>query len=251
MDIIKRNFFRIIRNAVFSSDEPVEPMSQYKWDILANIAKTHGVDAYVSKALGKECQPTMRMPDAGMSRMYNGFLNRRLQKLREDEPLSAEPSIETLNLLDIIVQTTETMLTNGLQFSNIIQIGMYLRKDGDKVDFIKLEVWLRRLRLTKMAQLEGDILIQTLGFDTDEIPFASQALLASSYKLAIGSLDNPICLHVEDLQNHQSSSIFVEGNPKAMYKTMRNSMKYFFYAPIEVTSCMLNGLKMSMASTEE
>lgn len=252
MDIIKRNFFRIIRNEVFSAQEMIEPMSQYKWDILLNIAKTHGVDAYVKEVLEGVCSENSReIPDAGMSRMYNGFLNRRLQRLREEEPLSAEPSIETLNLLDIIVQTTETILTNGLLFSNIIQIGIYLRQEGDKVDFIKLDSWLHKLMLTKMAQLEGSILIQTLGFDVDEIPFVSQSVSPSAYKLAINSLEKPICISTSDWQFRQSNGVFVESSPKAMYNTLHNCMKYFFYAPIEVASCVMGRFKMSLSNLEE
>lgn len=94
-----------------------------------------------------------------------------MKKIRKSEPLSDDSSIETLNFLDIIVQTTQTILTNGLHFANIVRIGAFLRHDGDKIDFIKLENWLNRLQLTKIAQLEASILIKTLGFEKDEIPF--------------------------------------------------------------------------------
>ena len=46
MDIIKRNFFRIIQNKVFGMSEDIEPMSKYKWNVLAKLAETHGFGEY-------------------------------------------------------------------------------------------------------------------------------------------------------------------------------------------------------------
>ncbi len=50
-------------------------------------------------------------------------------------------------------------------------MGNYLRTKGDKVDFVKLEKWLRKLRIQRMAQLQGSVLIPFFEFEQDEIPF--------------------------------------------------------------------------------
>ena len=202
--------------------EDIEPMSKYKWNVLAKLAETHGLGEYFAdRADIPAVGGLQNLPDAGFSRMQNLLLNSRLKKIRKSEPLSDDSSIETLNFLDIIVQTTQTILTNGLHFANIVRIGAFLRHDGDKIDFIKLENWLNRLQLTKIAQLEASILIKTLGFEKDEWQF------------------------------HHSSGVFVSNNSKAMKKTFRNYKKYFFYAPVEVMSCCVHRFENSISTLEE
>ena len=34
MDIVKRNFFRLLRSGAYDSDEQIEPMSAFKWQKL-------------------------------------------------------------------------------------------------------------------------------------------------------------------------------------------------------------------------
>lgn len=251
MDIIKRNFFCIMRIGAFGSQETVEPMSKYKWNILEHIAKIHAVEDYVSNVMGwQHDYNDTKLPDAGLSHMSNYFLNKYLQQLRDTEPLAEDSSIETLNLLDIIVQSTEVTLNKGLLMSNIMRIGTFLRTDGDKVDFIKLEKWLRRLMLSKMAQLEGSILIQFFGFDKDEVPFVS-VITPASNRLALESLDNPVNIDQSEWQFRQDSSVFVANNSKAMMKTFRNCMKYVYFSPIEVLSCFIKRFKMSISNLEE
>lgn len=251
MDIIKRNFFRILQNKVFGQSEEIEPMSQYKWNVLAKLAEMHGLGAYFAdRATVPVIGSLQTMPDAGFSRMQNLLLNSRLKKIRKAEPSSDDPSIDTLNFLDIIVQTTQTMLTNGLRFANIVRIGAFLRRDGDKIDFIKLENWLNRLRLTKMAQLEASILIQTLGFELNEIPFIT-SVMPKAYEIALESLDTPTAISQDDRQAHQDTNVFISINSKAMTKTMRNHWKYFFYAPVEVASCFVHRFETSISTLEE
>lgn len=120
--------------------EDIEPMSKYKWNVLAKLAETHGLGEYFAdRADIPAVGGLQNLPDAGFSRMQNLLLNSRLKKIRKSEPLSDDSSIETLNFLDIIVQTTQTILTNGLHFANIVRIGAFLRHDGDKIDFIQPE----------------------------------------------------------------------------------------------------------------
>ena len=75
---------------------------------------------------------------AGKVKMNNGFLNRRLSKIQEDERHAIDTSIETIYLLRIIVANVNGMLANGINLRGIIQLEDYLRTRGDKVDFVKL-----------------------------------------------------------------------------------------------------------------
>lgn len=282
MNIIKRNFLRLLRLGAFGENEVIEPMSKFKWKVIFHIANIHNVvgvifdgiaknkenealipqdiilkykkildeEGYGIKAQTTGSRPSVQLPDAGLSHMCNGFLNARLKRIRENEPQSADASVETLNMLDIIVQATECTMTYGLSFATILRIGIYLRVDGDKIDFVKLENWLRKLNLTRMAQLEGSILIDIFGFEMDEIPFVNK-IEPSAHKIAIEALEKPIRIDIEEWKISQKSTIFLANNSKAMMKTVKNCMKYFFFAPVEASSNFLHRFASSLSNLEE
>lgn len=282
MNIINRNFLRLLRLGAFGENEVIEPMSKFKWEVIFHIANIHNVvglifdgiaknkenealipqdiilkykkildeEGYGIKAQATGSRPSVQLPDAGLSHMCNGFLNARLKRIRENEPQSADASVETLNMLDIIVQATECTMTYGLSFATILRIGIYLRVDGDKIDFVKLENWLRKLNLTRMAQLEGSILIDIFGFEMDEIPFVNK-MEPSAHKIAIEALEKPIRIDIEEWKISQKSTIFLANNSKAMMKTVKNCMKYFFFAPVEASSNFLHRFASSLSNLEE
>lgn len=282
MNIIKRNFLRLLRLGAFGENEVIEPMSKFKWEVIFHIANIHNVvgvifdgiaknkenealipqdiilkykkildeEGYGIKAQTTGARPSVQLPDAGLSHMCNGFLNARLKRIRENEPQSTDASVETLNMLDIIVQATECTMTYGLSFATILRIGIYLRVDGDKIDFVKLGNWLRKLNLTRMAQLEGSILIDIFGFEMDEIPFVNK-LEPSAHKIAIEALEKPIRIDIEEWKISQKSTIFLANNSKAMMKTVKNCMKYFFFAPVEASSNFLHRFASSLSNLEE
>lgn len=282
MNIIKRNFLRLLRLGAFGENEVIEPMSKFKWEVIFHIANIHNVVGVIFDGIAKNKEnealipqdiilkykkildeegygikaqttgsiPSVQLPDAGLSHMCNGFLNARLKRIRENEPQSADASVETLNMLDIIVQATECTMTYGLSFATILRIGIYLRVDGDKIDFVKLENWLRKLNLTRMAQLEGSILIDIFGFEMDEIPFVNK-MEPSAHKIAIEALEKPIRIDIEEWKISQKSTIFLANNSKAMMKTVKNCLKYFFFAPVEASSNFLHRFASSLSNLEE
>lgn len=282
MNIIKRNFLRLLRLGAFGENEVIEPMSKFKWEVIFHIANIHNVVGVIFDGIAKNkknealipqdiilkykkildeegygiksqttgSRPSVQLPDAGLSHMCNGFLNARLKRIRENEPQSADASVETLNMLDIIVQATECTMTYGLSFATILRIGIYLRVDGDKIDFVKLENWLHKLNLTRMAQLEGSILIDIFGFEIDEIPFVNK-MEPSAHKIAIEALEKPIRIDIEEWKISQKSTIFLANNSKAMMKTVKNCMKYFFFAPVEASSNFLHRFASSLSNLEE
>lgn len=283
MDIIKRNFLRLTRSGAFGEHEAVEPMSNFKWEVLFHVACVHNVMPVIMNGImcseeNREVVPgcvvekylasqdmvifqngmtypvpsmtILQLPDAGLSRMCNHFLNSRLQSIREKEPQADDSSIETLNMLDILVQATEYAMTYGLTFAYILRIGIYLRTEGDKVDFIKLERWLRKLCIARMAQLEGSILIKVFGFEPDEIPFVER-MEPSAVKFAVQVLEKPIHIDVEEWKIRQKSTIFIANNSRAMMKTVNNCMRYFFFTPIEATANLLHRFASSLSNLEE
>ena len=168
MNFLQRNLFIKLRSENFGTDEELEPMTTFKMQKIAQMMKN-----------------LSDIPE-GEVRMNNSFLNRRLTKIQDDERHAIDTSIETVYLLRIIVGNVNSILKNGINLKGIIQLGNYLRTKGDKVDFVKLEKWLTRLRIQRIAQLEGSVLITFFDFEKDEIPFVRR-VEKGAYKLTLRS----------------------------------------------------------------
>lgn len=252
MDIIRRNFISLIRNGAFGENDTLEPMSKYKWGLLHKLAEIHGVDSIIDYTLnqGKGALPKLPLPDAGLSRLYNRRLNKRLQNIREQEPSSDDSSIETLNMLDILIQTAEAMLSYGLSIGNIVRTGIYLQNDGDKIDYIKLDNWLKRLDMHRMAQLIGSLLVELLDFEPEAIPFLSR-MEPSAKNLAHEALYKPHHIKAEEWKVRQLNNGFIGNNNKAMLQVAYNCCKFFVYAPIETISSFIARFTDSLANIEE
>lgn len=181
--------------------------------------------------------------------MHSGFLNKRLIKIQQDEPHAIDTSMETIYLLRLIVSNVNAMYSGGISLRGIIQLGQYLRTRGDKVDFVKLDTWLTKLHIQRMAQLEGSVLIQFFNFEQDEIPFVKMVERGAS-KLTVRSLYYNI-KDMEDIKFQESQVGFVHTTGGTMRKNLRRSMRYFGYAPIETTCNFLNSFFKSLSEIEE
>ena len=181
--------------------------------------------------------------------MNNSFLNRRLTKIQDDERHAIDTSIETVYLLRIIVGNVNSILKNGINLKGIIQLGNYLRTKGDKVDFVKLEKWLAKLRIQRIAQLEGSVLITFFDFEQDEIPFVRH-IEPGAYKHTLRSLYYNITEH-QDIQFEQNNAGFVHTTGGTMRQNLRRSMRFLQYAPIETMSNFMNNFFRSLSEIEE
>lgn len=272
MDIIKRNFLRAIRSGAFNDTEPFEAMSIFKWNKLLNIIISQNVISVAIKGM-KNCnyenipyetvygffktynidinETTNEKVCILRSDLNNMFLNKRLANLRHKELHSIDTSIETLDLLNIIIYNTNKILTHGIAYNNLLLIGKYLRNKGDKVDFVKLEHWLQYLELHAMAQYEGSILITTLCFDMQEVPFVHN-IDRIAYNRALKALDN-IIKNDSELEWHfrQSKSGILHNNSVLLRNNIWHSMKYINYAPLETISNLINRMANSLSEIEE
>ncbi len=133
MDIIKRNFFRLLRSGALNEYVTLEPMSNFKWRRLFQLLESQKVESIALKgiknhqydtnihipeqliqalaantvkeeALAKDTPPTLS----------NRFLNRKLKKIRHDEYHSIDTSTDTLALLDIILFNINHILNYGI-----------------------------------------------------------------------------------------------------------------------------------------
>ena len=112
MNFLQRNLFTKLRADNFGIKEEMEPMTTFKKKKIAQMLKN------------------VNDVPAGEVKMNNGFLNRRLSKIQEDERHAIDTSIETIYLLRIIVANVNGMLANGINLRGIIQLGDYLRRSG-------------------------------------------------------------------------------------------------------------------------
>ena len=278
MDIIQRNFFKLIRSGAFNDKSTIEAMSSFKWRRLYEIVMFQNVLDYFVRGVNNnandknlnlpaklidEIQAKLDLQDEKQSsrqeddkiigddaELSNKWLNKRYHKIIYNEMHSIDTSTETLRMLQLIVFNTNAMLNRGINLDAIIRLGQFLRNKGDKVDFLKLEKWLSSLHLQRMAQLQGSILIAVFGFEKDEIDFVKKEEPVA-YKLTIKIISNLVKDTAGEWHFRQNSAGFVQNNGKMLRRNLRRSYKYISYAPIETTSNFINGFIKGLSEIEE
>lgn len=278
MDIIQRNFFKLIRSGAFNDKSTIEAMSSFKWRRLYEIVMFQNVLDYFVRGVNNnandknlnlpaklidEIQAKLDLQDEKQSsrqeddkiigddaELSNKWLNKRYHKIIYNEMHSIDTSTETLRMLQLIVFNTNAMLNRGINLDAIIRLGQFLRNKGDKVDFLKLEKWLSALHLQRMAQLQGSILIAVFGFEKGEIDFVKKEEPVA-YKLTIKIISNLVKDTAGEWHFRQNSAGFVQNNGKMLRRNLRRSYKYISYAPIETTSNFINGFIKGLSEIEE
>lgn len=198
-----------------------------------------------------------------MQSLTNVFLNRKLQKIIESEIRCCDSSFvyisdckievvpPTLNLLLIMMRITRYILNEGISLKQLVDLGTFLRKSGDKVDFVKIQQWIEDLKMQRIAQLEALLLIEIFGFSEDEIPFIQPQvrLNISPVKQDILNLKST---HHEEWYFTQGKNIFVgTSNSSAMFWHLRHSAKYAGYYPSESATNVVASFIHSLSHIEE
>ncbi|GJG27032.1 hypothetical protein SAMN05444375_10830 [Segatella baroniae B14] len=232
MNFIQRNIFIQLRANKFHTNEHMEDMTNYKKQKIANIMKN------------------MEDLPEGEVRLSNPILNKRLNKVMDDERHAIDTSIESLDLLRIIIANIDSIMNHCISIKGIIKLGNYLRTKGDKVDFVKIDTWLSKLHIQRIAQFQGSILIQLFNFEIDEIPFVRR-IEKKAEKLTLQSLNMNLQDLQEDWHFKQSSTGFVQNNNKVLRRNLNHSLHYFNYAPIETISHFFLKFAHSLSEIEE
>jgi len=183
-------------------------------------------------------------------RLNNFILNRRLRHIQKNERHQIDASMTTLELLNIIVKNINLTFNHGISLSGISEMGSFLRTKGDKVDFVKLDEWLRKLHIQRMAQLEGSVLISVFKFEQEEIPFVNK-IEPRAYGLTLRTLEHHTDDSVEEWHFKQGHAGFVHNNTRVTRRNLRRSMRYISYAPIETSSHFLKNFAKSLSEIEE
>lgn len=263
MNIITRNFFRLLRSGALNEYEPMEPMSAFKWRRLDQMVHAQHVERAALKGIkNHQFDEMMNIPEdlANQTpdnsahqeepRLSNHYLNFRLSRIENAERHAIDTNVDALNVLKIIVGNVSSMLNHGTMLSGIIELGSYLRNKGDKVDFVKLDTWLGKLQLRRMAQLQGSMLMSVFHFEQDELPFVRHVEAAAN-KLVLRSVTHSASDTAEEWHFRQLSSGFVQNNSALLRRNLRRSLRYITYAPLETVSNFFNNFARSLQEIEE
>lgn len=272
MNIIQRNFFRLLRSGAFDENEPVEPMSPFKWRRLFQMVMAQRVVPVFAKGVAnhnddvglnlpadlmQQIAESQKNEDLGSEviteeelQFSSKRLNRKMKRIINKEMNDNEISMETVDLLELIIFNVYHILNKGLSMDGIIRLGRYLRIRGDKVDFVKFDQWLSQLHLQRMAQLQGSILIEVFGFEKDEVPFVVTKE-KDALRLTIQSISNLAKDTAEEWHFRQSRTGFVQNNSSVLRRNVRRSIHFYNYAPWETASSFVRNLGRSLSEIEE
>ena len=198
-----------------------------------------------------------------MQQLTNKVLNHALQNIIEKDFRETPPTyiynsgeqIETisynLSLLLLILRITVRMLNDGMLLNEIVDMGVFLRKVGDKVDFVLLQEWIDKLALGRVAQLLGALLVGLFEFTPDEIPFMStdRQVNITRFMQELFQLQQS---ERDEWFFQQGNGIFVHtANKSAMFWQMQHSLRYFRYYPSESFTNLFAAFAHSLSHIEE
>lgn len=268
MDIVQRNFLRLLRSGAFGSAsrpvEPIEPMSQWKWNKLYQISQIHGVTPWIRDGIRRsqddfflDIRPSLRQhfeedytemsEPQTKQELTNPMLNHKLQQLTEESG-TEDP---TFNLLTRLITIARNILTQGISLRQLIMLGVYLRTTRDVIEYEVLKTWIHQLNMDRIVRLEGALLIELFHFSEREIRFTN-ATVNKSIQRTISDIFQLTEKKAADWYFTQGKSIFVRTNDSgAMMWHVKQSAKYMSYYPAEAVTNFIKNFAHSLSHIEE
>lgn len=274
MEILYRNFTKLLSIGVFGENCPVEDMSEFKWNKLLRIAGICDVEDFVCDGIVKsdnkkipsniyitaqnnisviqDVQTTANYNFTSgkhIKKFSNFYLNRKLNKIIFDEIHSIDTSINSLILLNKLIDNINSLLNNGIEIRKLADLGGYLRKYGDRIDFVKIETWIKLLKIKKICTLIGCMLVSLFSFEIEELPFmraTNNKILRKTdgmLNIFLTSIPQPAALN-ENNENHGQGI-----NP--ITKPNTNPLKFFNYFPVETASRFISNIAKSLSNIDE
>jgi len=265
MEIITRNFFRLLRAGIFNTDEQIEPMSAWKWNRVYQMAMLQHVAPQVHEGIKRlSDQFFLQIPQQqmelwekaegnihiklGKPKLPNRLSEKRLSKIIDEE---GGKSV-TLTALYLIASTAHHLLNDGLFLQPLVALGCYLKQpEVYPIEYEKLSNWIVKLGLKSIVQLEASLLIAYLGLTEEEIKFTKiekprdVSRITSELLQLQGNGKH-------EWQFSQGNDIFVHNNnTSAMFWQARRSAKYFRYSPLESVSNFVSSFVSSLTHVEE
>ncbi len=273
MSILVRNFINILRHGAFDDRKPIGMLSAYKWSQLTKLAEHHHVLAYYAKGIERYIyDDNLNIPQAEIDKLktklestprerfydlynfdklqlYSKRHERQLVELIKKEYNDEDQSVTTRQLLSVLIQTIDNIYTGKSYIRGIIDMGILLRNEGDKVDFIKLEKWLRQTGTTRLANLQGRMLIDNFGFSDDEIPFSENEESRASSILQ-KDLHAHATPHLKTWEYSSGHNGYSSGL-KTAFRTMGHTISLYRYSPSEAISSIRKGILHGLQEIEE
>lgn len=266
MDIIRRNFFNILRAGALNEQQNIEPMSKFKWDKLVQMFIAQEVEEIALKGIYKQNtdelniqlqqlkllqnKDTNKNKDYTLPEFTNFILNKRLRKIRYEERHAIDTSIETLEFLNLIISNLSAILNTGISLGKILELGIFLRNKGDRIDFVKLDNWIEKLKLRNTACLIANILTSVFGFEEIEIPFFIKNI-TNAKKIALRSIKYTAIDTSKEWHFRQTRAGFVKNNSVVLRQNLKRSFRFIEYAPVETISNFVTNFTKSLAEIEE
>ena len=277
MDIIQRNLFSLLRSGAFQSTEDIEPMSAFKWGRLYQLAVMHNVVPFVYDGIirnknqfflhltekqQKDWEKAMsdyRAQEKGQDdleedeylrpdRLTNPLLNRRLQDILDDE----HSDMTSRQLLLILLRVVRHLFNEGMPIRQLTELGIFLRKNSQRIDYQTVGQWIERLRLTQMTQLIGEFLIRLFGFSEEDIPFLKERKEKRIDHIAQELIEFTNTRSQDWYFSQQDGGIFVHNtNSSATFSHVRRSARYFKYYPSESVTNFFSSFVHSLSHIEE
>lgn len=275
MNVLQRNFFRLIRAGSFGHDEQVEPMSYFKWEKLFQLSLFHNVQDAIYQGMQrcrdqfsfdvnkeqwakwrKTIQESQTKPEPTSEesdllrgdRLTNPVLNGKLQDILDDE----QTDTCTRLLLLTIIRIARCILNEGLPLQHLIELGLHLRQQYNKTNFLTLQQWLRSLHAEQIAVLEGTLLVQLFNFDIEEIPFLKGKTDKNAEQVA-RELTDFESTRIQDFYfSQEADSIFVHSsNGTALVDHIKRTARYFHYYPSETITNFFASFAHSLSHIQE
>lgn len=276
MKIIYRNFTKLLSTGTFGGEYTLEPMSKYKWNKLLSIAETYGVSDFVNygiiktgntaipaniyeRAKNQTCHPENQRNEVSEEQNFaigkqtkkfsNPYLNNRYGKLVFNEIHNIDTSINSLVLLDKLINNTNNLLDYGVNIRKLADLGVYLRTYGDKIDFIKIENWIKALKINKVCDFICCHLVALFHFEKEELPFFN-----ISNDKYIHCINDALKFNKDIVKTqtwHQETDNTEEGAINPIHKPNTHPLRYFSLIPIEASSRFIANIIKSLSNIDE
>jgi len=181
-------------------------------------------------------------------RLTNPLLNSRLQNILDDE----HTDVNTRQLLMILIRVVRHLFNEGMPIRQLTELGIFLHKNRQKIDFQAIGLWIQRLRLMQMTQLTGEFLIKYYGFEEEDIPFLKERKEKQIDRIAQELIEFSNTRSHNWYFSQQDGGIFVHNtNSSATFSHVRRSARYFRYYPSESVTNFFASFLHSLSHIEE
>jgi hypothetical protein len=181
-------------------------------------------------------------------RLTNPLLNRRLQDILDDE----HSDMTSRQLLLILLRVVRHLFNEGMPIRQLTELGIFLRKNSQRIDYLAVGKWIERLRLTQMTQLIGEFLIRLFGFSEEDIPFLKERKEKRIDHIAQELIEFTNTRSQDWYFSQQDGGIFVHNtNSSATFSHVRRSARYFKYYPSESVTNFFSSFVHSLSHIEE